>query len=408
LGDGKFAKATYRPDSVEDLCRIVREQAEAGHAIYPRGGGTALDYGGAPRRPGVSVDVRSLDQVIDYPAADMTITVQSGILMSTLGKILADQNQRLLVDAPEADLATLGGVFATNTSGPRRFGAGRPRDQIIGVSFVTADGNVVKGGGRVVKNVAGYDFPKLLTGSMGTLGILTQLTLKVRPCPETSAIAWGVFSSLKDAAAAVDSLNTSASRPMAIELLNPTAARMIGGPLDLPLGDVEWIVAIGLEDNRASVLWQIERLREELQQPSLAVREGEEAAPLWTALTDFQALRPGTVTMTANVPPSAVAEFVSSLESDRWAVQTHAGNGIVRAHSIADVALEPLAKELDGLRKSAVGFGGNLTLSRCPTDWKPRLKVWGDPRPDWKLAEGIKNALDPQGVLNPGRFVGTI
>ena len=107
-----------------------------------------------------------------------------------------NQQQRLLVDAPFPDRATLGGIYATNTSGPRRFGAGRPRDQIIGVSFVTSEGVVVKGGGRVVKNVAGYDFPKLLTGSLGTLGIITQLTLKVRPIPEKSAIAWVCFRNL--------------------------------------------------------------------------------------------------------------------------------------------------------------------------------------------------------------------
>ena len=102
----------------------------------------------------------------------------------------------MLIDIPQADRATLGGVFATNTCGPRRFGLGRPRDQIIGVSFVTSEGIEVKGGGRVVKNVAGYDLPKLLTGSMGTLGIITQMTLKVTPLPEASAIVWVPFTSL--------------------------------------------------------------------------------------------------------------------------------------------------------------------------------------------------------------------
>ena len=155
-----------------------------------------------PGRPGVAIDTRSLGRVIDYPHADMTITVEAGITAAALRAVLAEQNQRLLIDVPQADRATLGGVFATNTSGPRRFGLGRPRDQIIGVSFVTSEGVVVKGGGRVVKNVAGYDFPKLLTGSMGTLGIITQMTLKVRPMPEASAIVWVPFDQPGDRSAA--------------------------------------------------------------------------------------------------------------------------------------------------------------------------------------------------------------
>ena len=131
----------------------------------------------------------------------------------------------MLVDAPDADRATLGGIYATNTSGPLRYAAGRPRDQIIGVSFVTSEAVVVKGGGRVVKNVAGYDFPKLLTGSMGTLGIITQLTLKVRPIPEASAIVWVPFWNPKSLADTLDELNKSATRPVALELLNGS-----GGP----------------------------------------------------------------------------------------------------------------------------------------------------------------------------------
>ena len=186
-----------------------------GHAIYPQGGRTALDYGGVPRRPGVAIDTTGINRLIDYPFADMTITVEAGMTLSALRAILAEQGQRVLVDAPDPDQATLGGIYATNASGPRRYAAGRPRDQIIGVSFVTSEGVVVKGGGRVVKNVAGYDFPKLLTGSMGTLGIITQLTLKVRPIPEASAIAWVPFWNPE----ASPTRSTSSTRPTRGRLL---------------------------------------------------------------------------------------------------------------------------------------------------------------------------------------------
>jgi glycolate oxidase FAD binding subunit len=406
LGDDRFATATDRPETVDALREAVSTRVAQGHAIYPQGGGTALDYGGVPRAPGVAMDTRTLNRVIDYPAADMTITVEAGITLSALGAVLAGHRQRLLIDAPEPDRATLGGIYATNTSGPRRFGAGRPRDQILGVSFVTSDGSLVKGGGRVVKNVAGYDFPRLLTGSLGTLGILSQMTLKVRPVPEASALVWVPYPALDALGPILDSLNTSATRPIAIELLNPATARLVGDPLALP--STGCALVVGFEDNAASVAWQVDRLATELGRSDIEVREGEHAGPLWSALTAFQAAEVGPVTFVANIRPSSVVPFIKDLDPSGWAAQAHAGNGIVRAHALGSPGLEELAPTIDRIRASAVRDGGNLTLSRCPTEWKDRLRVWGEPRADWPLAERVKRALDPLGVMNPGRFVGTI
>ncbi len=406
LGDGLFANATDRPETVDALRQLVRDRVDQGHALYPQGGATALDYGGSPRRPGVAVDTRSLCRVIDYPAADMTITVEAGITLGALRAVLAAESQRLLIDAPHPDLATLGAIFATNTSGPRRYGAGRPRDQVIGVSFVTSDGALVKGGGRVVKNVAGYDFPRLLTGSMGTLGILVQLTLKVRPIPESSAVVWVPFKSPETLATALDALNSSGTRPMALEVLNRSGARIVGEPLGLPIG--EWILAVGFEDNATSVAWQVEQLKTELRAPEFLVRDGKDSATLWTALTEFQAAAPGTISVVANLRPSSVVSYARRLDPAVWAVHAHAGNGIVRAHRLLEDDLDRIAPAIDQMRAEAVADGGNLIVSRAPAAWKPRLRVWGEPRGDWALAERIKNAFDPAGVMNPGRFVGTI
>ncbi|MDR3635365.1 MAG: FAD-binding oxidoreductase [Isosphaeraceae bacterium] len=406
LGDGRFAIATDRPESVDALRQTVSTRAAEGHALYPQGGGTALDYGGVPRLPGVAIDTRALNRVIDYPDADMTITVEAGIALASLRAVLAAKNQRLQIDAPDPDRATLGGVFATNTRGPRSFGLGRPRDQIIGVSFVTSDGNLVKGGGRVVKNVAGYDFPRLLTGSMGTLGIITQLTLKVRPLPEASELVWVPFTSLDSAATALDRLNTSATRPVAVELLNRPGARLIGETLGLPVED--WTIVVGFEDNAASVAWQVDRVMIELGRTNIVIREGAAAEPLWAALTAFQAAALGPIGFTANVRPSSVPAFVKEVDPALWAIQAHAGSGIVRGHSLAAPDLDALSRDVDHLRGRAVRGDGNLILVRCPTEAKERLRVWGEPRPDWALAQAIKKTLDPRGLLNPGRFVGTI
>lgn len=406
LGDGRPASASDRPADPEAVRQVVVRRVEEGLAIYPQGGRTALDYGGIPGRPGAIVDTTALCRVIDYPFADMTITVEAGMTLAALQAILAEHQQRLPLEAPLADRATLGGIYATNTSGPRRFGAGRPRDLIIGVSFVTGQGALVKGGGRVVKNVAGYDFPKLLTGSLGTLGIMTQLTLKVRPRPEASALAWAPLDSAEQAADALEHLNTSGTRPIAVELLNRAGARQVGEPLGLPVRD--WVMVVGFEDNAAAVDWQVDRLAAELPESRLEVRTGPEAEPLWSGLVEFQAASPGPMSIRANLRLASVASFVRRLDPGRWAVQAHAGSGIVHGHLLGECPLDPLASELEALRAEAVSDRGNLILPRCPAEWKTRLPVWGSPRPDWLLGERIKQALDPEAILNPGRFVGTI
>jgi glycolate oxidase FAD binding subunit len=384
----------------------VREQVALGRAIYPQGGKTALEYGGIPARPGVAVLTTALCRLIDYPFADMTITVEAGITLSALRAILAEHNQRVLIDAPFPDRATLGGIYATNASGPRRYGAGRPRDQIIGISFVTSQGIAVKGGGRVVKNVAGYDFPKLLTGSMGALGIITQVTLKVRPNPEASAIAWVTFGKWEDVALALEALNTSGTRPIALELLNAPAARALARTVNLRGANA--VLAIGYEDNESAVRWQVDRLQAELRGSDLTILDGAGALPLWRAVTEFQGAEPGPVSVVANVRPSSVVSFVAGLDPQRWLAQAHAGTGIVRAHALGDWTGEWMSDQIERLRRTAVADGGNLIVSRAPTPWKERLRVWGEPRGDWAIGERVKAALDPHGAMNPGRFVGTI
>ena len=188
--DGFGPLPVRTPATAAELGDLVREAAAAGQGLYPVGGRTTLDLGLPPLKPGFAVDTRGLDRVIDYPARDMTITVQAGI---TIGGAAAarspPKNQWLPVDVPLPDRATLGGAIAANASGPRRLGYGTLRDYVIGISFVADDGGEVKAGGRVVKNVAGYDLMKLHVGALGTLGVVTQVTLKVKPRPEDQVAA---------------------------------------------------------------------------------------------------------------------------------------------------------------------------------------------------------------------------
>ena len=165
----------------------------------------------------------------------MTVTVEAGIRIDRLAHVLKSEGQRLPIDIAQADRAQSGGAIATKTSGPRRFGLGTFRDYVIGLTAMTAEGRVFHSGGRVVKNVAGYDLCKLLVGSLGTLAVITQVTLKLKPVPETSVLAWAAFEKMADREAAVEGLLTSETRPVAIETLNPSAARLIQSQCSSPL-----------------------------------------------------------------------------------------------------------------------------------------------------------------------------
>ncbi len=401
LGDGRFATAVDRPTAVAELREIVRRRISEGLAIYPQGGRTALDYGGVPRRPGVAVDLTGMGRVIDYPAADMTITVEAGITLAEVARALDAEGQRLEIDAPRPDRATIGGVYATNSTGPRRLGWGRPRDQIIGIGFVTADGNLVKGGGRVVKNVAGYDLPKLLTGSMGSLGVISHVTLKVRPKPEASALVRLSYDSPQAVARDLERLNTSSTRPVAVELLNDPAARPVGdGP------PTAWTLVVGFEDNAASVDWQLGRIAAEMSGRLATVVPGE-APGLWAALRESWAAESSPVAVMARVRPSVVVDLAVTIDPSLWALQAHAATGIVGLHALSS-DLDAIAADVHRVRALAEASGGHLTVSRCPTERKENLKVWGNPRPDWAWCERIKATLDPAGMMNPGRFVGNI
>src|SRR5205814_7557519 len=188
LIDGFGPIPVVEPVTVAEVSGVVRRAAQEGQAIYPLGGRTMLDLGLPPGRPGLAVSTTALSQVIDYPARDMTITVQAGITLARLQELLRAENQRLPVDVPQSERATLGGALAVNVSGPRRYGFGTFRDYVIGITVVNDEGHEAKAGGRVVKNVAGYDLCKLHIGALGTLGIITQVTLKLKPRPEEQAL----------------------------------------------------------------------------------------------------------------------------------------------------------------------------------------------------------------------------
>lgn len=386
--DGFGPIPVRRPASVAELCDQVREARAAKQAVYPVGGRTMLDLGDVPSKPGVAVDTRGLNAVVEHAARDMTITVQAGITLSDLAKVLAAENQWLPIDVPNPETATLGGAIAANVSGPRRLGHGTFRDYILGISFVSDEGVEVKGGGRVVKNVAGYDLMKLHTGALGTLGVITQVTLKVKPKTEaTTVLSFGLGAAALGPT--LDRLHASESRPVAIEVMKS--------------GEV-WLLACGFEEKAGTVAWQVKTLQQEL---TGAPVQGPPLTPD-NAVVDLMPVPTpeGNVTLKVNTTPggtAAVAVAAASLHSQAT-VNAHAGSGIVYVHLPEEVGVERISSAVAELTK-LTSANGNVTVRRCPPEWKKVLPVWGKDRGDRELMRAVKRTLDPDDVFNPGRLV---
>ncbi len=365
-----------RPASGAELCSLVSQTRARKHGLYPVGGRTTLDIGFPPSKPGVACDTTALAGIIDYPARDMTITVRAGTPVAAIQAELAKEGQWLPVDVASPEKATLGGAVAVNASGPRRLGYGTLRDYVIGISFVTDDGVEVKAGGRVVKNVAGYDLMKLQIGALGTLGVVTQLTLKVKPKPEAAAsVVFGCDSA--SLSAVLDLVASSKARPVAVELLNQPAWRA-GGVSPLMVG--EWGILIGFEEKSAAVRWQVATLLDELK--SAPVRDAMELPDtgFCSALTALQ-LRPESRFIgKVSVLPSKLADAVLKLPPGAL-VHAHALSGVVWLHSV------------EGLPEGA-------TVRRGAGASKPPAA--------WELMRHVKKTLDPDNVFNPGRLFGDV
>jgi glycolate oxidase FAD binding subunit len=396
-----------RPSSVTDLGDLVRGAAAENRAIYPLGGRTMLDVGLPPVKPGTAVDLTALADVIDYPAHDMTVTVRAGITMAELQRLLAAKGQRLPVDVPQSERATLGGALAVNVSGPRRQGSGTFRDYVIGLSTVNDEGQETKAGGRVVKNVAGYDLCKLHIGALGTLGVITQVTLKVRPRPEAQALLT-LGCGPGELAPLLDVLHRSRTRPSCVDVLNSGAAREVAAASGAALPEAAWIVVVGFEDNDDAVTWQLQQAMTEIAAVRLQgveARAGTAGAPLWSALVE-QVGRLGRLAFKANLLPGATAEFCLRAQqlASSIAIQAHAGAGIVRGF-LDDVTEEAARALMRDLLAAAGAARGNIVLTRCPPAWKRTLPAWGTPRGDVAVMRQVKAKFDPRGVFNPGRFL---
>jgi glycolate oxidase FAD binding subunit len=405
--------ATHSPTTEAELATTVADAFAQSTSVYPLGGGASLDYGATTERTGIGLSLTKLNRVIDYPARDMTVTVEAGVTLAELSRLLAAERQWLPVAGAKPEQATVGGLVATGWNGSRRFGWGSLRDHVIGVSAVDGRGVLFHGGGRVVKNVAGYDFCKLLTGSLGTLGVITQLTFKLKPLPEHSALLVAPFADLDKAEKLLARLGSTATTPSAVDLIVGPEWHIDPSLPPLPAGATGRL-AIGLEGGADEVAWMVDQLKSEwrelLGEAPCLVSE-QDAAALWDRLRDF-ADSPPAPAIKANLAPSRVCEFVAACQRifPASSLQSHAGNGIVLARldesadegsrATGDVVRRGLAE----LRRIA-GTGQVSLVSAGPAGKFNSEEFWGPVGPSLAWMQRVKEQFDPRGILNPGRFV---
>jgi glycolate oxidase FAD binding subunit len=408
--DAETSSHDLVPTTQEELRSMLAENyARMRRALAIVGGGTSLEYGSCLSMPAQTLATTDLRRIIDFPARDMTVTVEAGIRVEGLAEILNRERQRLPIDIAQSDRATLGGAIATDTNGPRRFGYGTLRDYVIGISAVTAAGREFHSGGRVVKNVAGYDLCKLLVGSLGTLAVITQVTLKLKPVPESSLVVWVTFDRFADLDAAVGDLMTSQTRPVAIEALNAAGAAAIetcagvGVPANRPT------LVVGFEGSARETSWQINTLKQEIaQRRPAAIQDLNQAdsVRLWAALTGFSAERDEPTAFQANLLPSKTSRFMEIGTNQGASLMAHAANGIVIGKiPVGENPADRPEEALSFLRRSAHDCGGNLTVLRAAAADRAVIPVFDLPEASLSLMRGLRQAFDPAALLNPGRLI---
>jgi glycolate oxidase FAD binding subunit len=401
---GRQARYVAAPASTAEAAALLAAADDLGLTVVPRGSGSRLDWGMPPPSCDLVVDTRRLDRVIEHAAGDLVVRVEAGVRLGDLAKLLASAGQRLALDPPAegAGAGTVGGLVATGVAGPLRYRYGSPRDLLIGITVVRSDGTVAKSGGKVVKNVAGYDLGKLFAGSFGTLGLITEATFRLHPLP--AAATW-VTVECPDPAAAQATAQIMADSPLApsaIELDWPSAAASIS-------------VSVLLEGDEPSVASRADRMTALLESRTAdrvvadvgAAVDGRERASAGTLLR---------VACWTGQLASVLSAVRSAAENgDDPVIAGSAGAGVLEVWLPPEMEGSGVARYLAELRASLAGLAANgippsrasAVVLRAPSQVRNAVDMWG-PVPSVDLMRAVKDQFDPGHRMAPGRFAGGI
>lgn len=436
------------PKNTDQVSEVVKFANQERLAIMARGSGTKMAMGNPPKKLDMVVCTSRMNHMLDVDTSNLTMTVEAGVKFRDIQARLATQEDRcylpledleaegdeiicsdrshsgcfIPIDPAYADRATIGGIIATNSTGPRRLLYNLPRDCIIGIRVVAPNGDILGSGGKTVKNVSGYDVSKLMVGSMGTLGILCEMTIRMLPLPEKMETLLCSFTNFADASAFAKAIFETRLLPAAVEIMNAEAFGHL--PLDdIPdFGSKGYVAAVALEAFEPAV----DRMRTEIQEMAEqsgagadAVLEEQDHRSFWLAMSNLAATLDkkfsGLIKAKLNYPLSLGKNIVETGESIfsqanlNYTLQTHAGNGICLTGLLID------QKDTAATNKAVAAMGqllgrcremdGNLVIQSAPTQVKGKLNMWGEIGSDFVVMKRLKDQLDPTGMMSPGRFV---
>ena len=395
--DGVRPAFVAEPGSIEEISELLRFAGGEGLAIAPRGGGTKSHLGNPPNALDLVLSMARMDEVIEHVPGDQVVRVQAGTKLQDLQDQLAGSDQMLGVDPPERTAgATIGGVVASNSYGPRRYRYGMVRDLIIGTTVVLADGTVAKAGGKVVKNVAGYDLAKLFTGSLGTLGVIATCNFRLHPKPEAARTV------------AVELADTAAAQGAAQAIMH---SQLVASAVELHWAGETRLLSVLIEGIPPSVEAQAETaayLFKGLGEVrDLSEEEADRLGPLEPPGTeDDLALKIG-------APPAELAAVLDSMlgAAGRREIEPritgHAAGGVTFV-ALSGGDEEARVGAVEELREIWVRRGGSVVVTAAPPAVKARIGAWGPGGDALGLMRRVKDKFDPRGAMNPGRFVGGI
>jgi glycolate oxidase FAD binding subunit len=409
---GKQPQAVVFPESVDQVCAVMRIAHEHNLAVAPRGCGSKMYIGNPPERLDLVLSLERLNQVENYAHGDMTMKLQAGVRLQEVLNLTADHQQTLPVDPPDPANTTMGGLCATNITGPLRYSAGSFRPHLLGVTAVMADGTITTAGGMVVKNVTGFNLNKLYAGSLGTLAVIVGVNVKLRPKPANERTLCAAFSDRDTAVKTGYALMDSCQLPAFIELANAHTAKAAGAP-----NPTTWNLIVGFEGFSttvdAEVSEMVNRCRAEgvtdvqvlEQAQGMALRESLRNYPNYAGDNG--------VILRVTIPASACNQWYAAVETapmyDQAVILSHFGCGVYQV-MLPDTTVNAAdaLQFVQAVSIASTQCDGRMFIEKAPATITEHVPVWGEPTDDWTLMRKIKDTIDPRHILNPGRFVGGI
>jgi glycolate oxidase FAD binding subunit len=393
--DGVVPRTVVEPESGETVGRVLEWASREKLSVLVRGSGTKLGWGAAPRPIDLLISTARLNAVVAHRHGDLTATIQAGAKLGDVNRVLAQHRQWIPLDPPSANRATIGGIVATNDSGPRRHRYGAPRDLIIGVEFARADGQLAKGGGIVVKNVAGYDLPRLLTGSFGSLGVIVTATFKLYPLTAASRTLIVELPNPAELGALAVKLSASHLTPTALEFTTDPLLRLI----------------LRFESIEASVVQQSETAAKLIADNGYAPQLLSQSDELkfWDEHARFADDERGALLKVSTLPTelAGTMSVIERLAGARgYAASGRAGAGVFLLRITGDVPAQK--RVIDGLRGALqIGRGSAVVIKSSP-ELRMGTDVWGPIGDGLTVMRAVKQQFDPAGILSPGRGPGGV